>query len=997
MKHLKRAWQYIFGEPCTWLFYCFFQPTRFKRECESKDFLKRMTSMLRLAFPMFLFSYPLALCVQIIGGVERNLPVPIVVNPVFRPGSVTGPGLVYFLLAIALISIVSITFGILWGIAGGIAGGIAWGLVLSIAGGIGSVSNGTGPLSVSSFVTSLVNSVFVGIEITFITGLLGGFIGGISRLFAKGRDIRKNIIEGIIGGIVGGILGLTLAGILQLIASTSSVRDIGQASIILRHLSDTAILAGTIAGSITGYTTKNRGRARVIVGGIAGAIVGAIGGLWGDLLFKTPRVSSIWEWGIIVVGSVVVGIVVSIIAGLVLDNFGVYDREKSNIAGLMVLLVGIILLISILSFYSSTMGIVMAIVLGIILGTVKPPATSILLAIVLAVGRIVNLYPLTPEGIKQGLLVDLVLIACFILGYYRVPLYPVSSLSSFRAYLSSRKNPPWVFSYLHRCSLYWDEHALWLLPGLKRTLLIATGQNVEQTLGEISFIVAERPQQIAAARTASLEIAIRDLELHENLREIAQAAQRLTDILPQEAGLVDPHWVTPFARLSDASRDAARACSPLGWQARRSALQEMIADLKKVYPNTAFTDAHLNMRLDKVVKTWRAVAERELEEMERAPEKTSRVENPYNPGPALELRNSLFVGRRDLAQQLGDALGRGSRRPTFLLQGERRMGKSSTLKQLPDLLGARYLPIFYDLQTRGFSSSIAVFLGKIADEIYKVMRTSGLPTKKLAYERLQDASRKNDAEVYHLFERWLEEIEGTLEQEERTLLLTFDEFEKLEEAGRDGYLNLRLLLDWFRSVIQNHQRLALLFSGVRSFGDMDVNWAGYFVNVQTLKISFLQPAEAHQLITRPVPNFPSEQIFGERVVEGIMRVTSCHPFLVQAVCSALLDSLNADKRDRIELPDVGVAANQVLKNWGSTYFRDLWERTDADQRVCILTLNRVGEGDLLGIEQQSGLDGTRVHRALEILLERDIVVGENGIYQIAVPLFGVWVQRSNYR
>ena len=983
MKHLQRAWQYLLAEPFTWLFYCFFQPGRFKRECEGKGFLNRMVSMLRLALPMFLCSYPLALGAQIIGGFDRNLPVFIVVNPVFRPESVTGPSLVYFLLATALVSVVSIAFGVLWGIAGGIAGGIAWGLVLSIAGAIGSME-------------ALPSKTVYGIGISVLMGLLGGLVGGIARFIAKEKDIRKDIIEGIIGGIVGGILGISMGSILKNIASTSSVRGIGGASIIFLYLANTASLVGVIAGSIKRPARKKRGRAGIIVGGIAGAIVGAIGGLRGDLLFQIPRVSSIWEWGVIVVGSVGVGIVVGNIAGIALDSIGAYDRGKSSMAALMMLLLGILLL-SVVSISISAMGIVMAMVLGITLGIVRPPTMSILLAIILAVGRISSPHFLTWEGIQQSLLIDLVLIVCFILGYYRLPLYPISSLSSFRAHLASRKNPPQVFTYLHRCSLYWDECTLWLLPGLKRALLIAAGQNVEQALGEIAFIVDERPRQIEAARAASLEIAIRDLEMRENLREIAQAAQRLTDILPQEAGLIDPRWVTPFARLSDASRDAARACSPLGWQARRTALQEMIADLKKVYPTTAFADAHLNTRLGEVVKTWRTIAQRELEQLEAAPEKTSRIENPYNPGPALELRDSLFVGRRDLAQQLGDALGRGIRRPTFLLQGERRMGKSSTLKQLPDLLGARYLPIFYDLQTRGFSSSIAVFLGKIADEIYKVMRATGLSTKRLAYERLQDASRKNDAEVYHLFERWLEEIEGTLMQEDRTLLLTFDEFEKLEEAGRDGYFNLGLLLDWFRSVIQNHPRLALLFSGVRSFGDMGANWAGYFVNVQTLKISFLQPAEAHQLITRPVPNFPSEQIFGERVVEGIMRVTNCHPFMVQAVCSALLDSLNADKRNRIELPDVGVAANQVLKNWGSTYFRDLWERTDEDQRVCVLILNRIGEGDLLRIEQQSGLDGNRVHHTLETLLERDIIAYEHGMYQIAVPLFGVWVQRSNYR
>ena len=35
--------------------------------------------------------------------------------------------------------------------------------------------------------------------------------------------------------------------------------------------------------------------------------------------------------------------------------------------------------------------------------------------------------------------------------------------------------------------------------------------------------------------------------------------------------------------------------------------------------------------------------------------------------------------------------------------------------------------------------------------------------------------------------------------------------------------------------------------------------------------------------------------------------------------------------------------------------------------------------------------------AVETLLERDIIAYEHGMYKIAVPLFGVWVQRSNYR
>ena len=144
------------------------------------------------------------------------------------------------------------------------------------------------------------------------------------------------------------------------------------------------------------------------------------------------------------------------------------------------------------------------------------------------------------------------------------------------------------------------------------------------------------------------------------------------------------------------------------------------------------------------------------------------------------------------------------------------------------------------------------------------------------------------------------------------------------------------LLDWFRNIIQNYYRVVLLLSGVHSLSEMGsetgINWAGYFVNVQTLRVSFLQEAEARQLITQPVPEYPSEEIFGVGVVECIIEQTGGHPFLVQAVCSALIDNLNAERREQAEVADVKTAVEQVLGNWWDTYFRDLWERTDEEQR-----------------------------------------------------------------
>ena len=646
-------------------------------------------------------------------------------------------------------------------------------------------------------------------------------------------------------------------------------------------------------------------------------------------------------------------------------------------------------------------GIVTAIALGVIGGTVRGATWGMIGGMLgafvggIAWGGAWRITEGTTGVIGGSLVVAIAFLVGYTVGYYRLLLFPVSGLSGLRAFFASRKNPLQVFFHLHHSSLYWDECVFLPLPGLKHMLLLAVGQDSKQALEEIAFIVAERPQQIGAAQAASLEIAIHDLETCESIRDIARASQRLAEILPQEAALIDPRWVTPFARLNDASRDAARYCGPLGWKARSNALVDMIVNLERVYPDTAFADPRLNKRLGAVVNTWRATIRYELEKLEQAPEKTGQIDNPYNPGQVLKPRDSLFVGRRDLVQLLAEALSKESRRPTFLLNGERRMGKSSTLKQLPNLLGAYYLPIVYDLQVRGVSSSTDGFLNTVAGEIYKAVSARGLRVKKLEQGHLREASRKNEAEVYRLFDEWLDDLEKVLEREDRTLLLLFDEFEKLEEAGQDSYLNLNLLLDWFRSAIQNRPRVALLFSGVRTFGEMGANWAGYLVNAQTLKVSFLQPAEARHLITQPIPNFPSQHIFADGVVEQIIYVTGCHPFLIQAMCSALIEDLNADNRERAEIEDVTLAMNQVLENWWDTYFRDLWERSDLDQQTCLVALRNIGEGDPLQIAQQCDLDEKMVRRTMQTLLKRDLVLQEKSKYRIAAPIFGEWVERNS--
>jgi hypothetical protein len=696
-----------------------------------------------------------------------------------------------------------------------------------------------------------------------------------------------------------------------------------------------------------------------IVGGIAYGVVGGIAyGIAADIAF-----------GIRV--DIAAGIVIGIAAGIVYDVAG--DIAHSIVGSIAY---GIASGIAI--------GIGADIALGIVGGIVEGIAAGITVSIAISIAVGVM------GGIGIAVVVGISFITGYLLSFYRLLLYPISGFSLVSTYFASKDNPSAVFSYLHQSALYWDERINLPLPYLKRALRLAAKENLEQTLEEITFIAAERPQQLRVARAIASEIAVAQLELRKSLQDIAGAIQRLDQVFPQDARLIDPQWVTPFVRLREASQEAQRSLSPLGRQARYEALELMKAKLRQVHPDVAFRDQQLNRRLSNVVEAWLAAAQQEQEKLAHAGQELGSIDNPYKPGVVLNTNDTTFVGRRDLAQQLEVALNRSASRPTFMLYGERRMGKSSTLMCLPKLLGSRYLPIFCDMQKTGVASSIAIFLGTLAEEIHKMMSTRGMKVKPLSYEALREALKENETSVYHTFNQWFEQVERSLESEGKTILLTLDEFEQLADAQQSGNVQLPALLNWFRHAIQHRPRMALLFSGIHTLEEMErgtgINWSSYFVNVRTLHVSFLQPEEAHQLVI-----CAGEEIFGDGVVEMIVDVTGCHPFLIQAVCSALIDNLNAERRERAEDEDVKKAIEQVLEEW-RPYFYDLWRRTDEQQRACLVALRILGKADVSQLVD-NGMEERTVRQVLQTLVKRDLVKrDQENMYSIAAPIFDAWVE-----
>jgi DNA phosphorothioation-dependent restriction protein DptG len=102
--------------------------------------------------------------------------------------------------------------------------------------------------------------------------------------------------------------------------------------------------------------------------------------------------------------------------------------------------------------------------------------------------------------------------------------------------------------------------------------------------------------------------------------------------------------------------------------------------------------------------------------------------------------------------------------------------------------------------------------------------------------------------------------------------------------------------------------------------------------------------------------------------------------------------LNIDRREQATPDDLEQTVGKVLEDWGS-HFHNLWNRSDNEQRACLIALLKQNHADPQQLAQTTGLNETITRRTLQRLHQRDLVLREqDGTYSIAVPMFRRWLE-----
>ncbi|MCJ7708940.1 MAG: BMP family ABC transporter substrate-binding protein, partial [Anaerolineales bacterium] len=358
--------------------------------------------------------------------------------------------------------------------------------------------------------------------------------------------------------------------------------------------------------------------------------------------------------------------------------------------------------------------------------------------------------------------------------------------------------------------------------------------------------------------------------------------------------------------------------------------------------------------------------------------------NPYIAGaPVTEAR--MFFGREDVFAWIERSLSGQYADHILVLHGQRRVGKTSVLKQLPARLPDRYIPVFFDLQGRTHTSPDR-FLWWLAREIVRVLKQD----RGISAEVPDREAFTHDPE--YLETHFLPGLRPRLG--DRTLLLTFDEFDTLQEPEVRETLG-QALVEILRRLM-GREGLNFIYSigsSGRKLENMQASYTEFFKTALYKKVSFLERQEAIRLITLPVQGILD---YAPEAVERIVRITSGHPYFIQLLCHELFSLCQKTGAHRIAEADVEGILEDVVER-GTVNLKVVWDEASDLQKWILASLaHHEGRVDARALAETLHHQRVRfadhdLESALLHLREKDALTADN---QFVIHLMRLWLQKN---
>lgn len=393
--------------------------------------------------------------------------------------------------------------------------------------------------------------------------------------------------------------------------------------------------------------------------------------------------------------------------------------------------------------------------------------------------------------------------------------------------------------------------------------------------------------------------------------------------------------------------------------------------------------------------------------------------SPYIVGSPVD-REEMFFGRNDVIQRIKGQLSASKRANVILLEGNRRTGKTSILKQLqkPGVL-PDWIPVDCSFQgAEGHQSQVGIK----TQDVYRLMarkigwachdagvnvwlpgQTEGANNKPFKPQFTSGLSKVFSTEhPFETFELYLQSVLEAIQP--RRLLLMLDEFDKLQE-GIDSGVTSPQVPENIRYLLHEYLNLSAIITGSRRLKRLrEEYWSALFGIGYRIGISDLPVEAARALVTEPVEG---RLLYLTEARDRIVELCARQPFLVQSLCNHVFENA-ARTGDRTITPSHIEKAIEEMAG-DNEHFQTLWGYAGKERRRVILALcEQLAEGDdpvnleLLEVKfEELGIPIPRrvgLGADLEFLRELELIELDSsdrqGAYTLAIPLMAEWIRRN---
>lgn len=372
------------------------------------------------------------------------------------------------------------------------------------------------------------------------------------------------------------------------------------------------------------------------------------------------------------------------------------------------------------------------------------------------------------------------------------------------------------------------------------------------------------------------------------------------------------------------------------------------------------------------------------------------MKNPFQYGGIVE--GSAFCNRKKELADLASAVENAEK---LFVYSERRLGKTSlvhtALRQLPK---GRYTSAYVDLWPSDGELSFVAATARAITESMSSTAGQLLDVAKQLFSRLTpsvtaDAEGKPKVTFgFNMSGQPGPEMEEVLaapakiaERGKRKVVIFFDEVQQVLEYESD-MVERRL-----RSIIQKQRDVSYIFLGSRKhliqkmFLDRSrplYRAAGHY------PLGPIGTAHWIPFIARKFRE--GEKVIADDAIQQVCNLTEGHPFYTQHLCHALWELCQPGESVTQSLIET---ATQVLLDRESYAYTALWEYLALNQKRLLkgLASEPAGVKPFAGafVRRHSLGSASNSQRAVEGLLNRDLIDRDNGSFLISDRFFRIWI------